>query len=468
MDGFDQYAGKWKVPGYSEPVDGTLVVSLERRLIELVLQCRYDSVHGERGLLPRGGVDFLYGQLFSGAEVTLFRCESVERSYQVGVHLTERVSAEFAFWGLGEPDPKFRGALVDFGEIVEWSGLCSYKWCLDKGSRAGTLKWECGEKLDFGLPEGAKLEIYPLQGGIKFPLFCNEVKAEQRIVFSIKYSRPTSWEVIVEDIRWIRSFIELGMSTGVVVKGVEYLHDGRCLDLPDVRDGDEAELIPGRVIIGAGDSKRINRTSISHYYSFTLEEAVACGALSLWFEKRDVLEPVIGLYAMAHSVRNGSASTLFLCLAQALETLHARFFDSDVKRFVNRIDGIIDNCSVGGKCPLWLIDSGQRKANRIYLKSRLNELLYAEGMMLVKMPGMDIPTFSAKITATRNYYTHYDDRMLEEAFSTDELLQVNGKLLLLLEYHLMRILGFEIVFAAERIRRKNWMMFREEVPDSFH
>lgn len=83
------------------------------------------------------------------------------------------------------------------------------------------------------------------------------------------------------------------------------------------------------------------------------------------------------------------------------------------------------------------------------------------------MPGLDIPTFSEKITATRNYYTHYDDRNLKKAFSVDELLQVNGKLLLLLEYHLMRVLGFEREFAAERVSRKNWKMFCEDTSIRF-
>lgn len=467
MDGIVQYVGKWEIPGCSEPVGGTLSVSSEGRFIELILQCRYDSAPGKRGLLPRGGVDFLHGKLFSGNEVSLFHCESVDYSCQVGSHITEWVSAEFAFWGLGEPDPIFRGALVDFGEIVEWSGLCSYKWDHDLDSFVGTLVWERGDTLAFELPEGMKLEIYPLQGGFTPTLFCNEVKAEQRIIFSIEYDCPTSWEKIVEAIRWIRSFIELGMSTGVVVKGIKYLHDNKRLSPSDVRDENRGELVPADVSIGVGDSKRIDRTSMSRYYSFTLEEAATCGVLALWFEKRDVLEPVVGLYTTAYSVRNESASTFFLCLAQALETFHARFFDSDVKLFIKRIDGIINENSTSDNCPSWLIDSGQRAANRIFLKSRLNELLYADGIKPVEMPGLDIPTFSEKKTATRDYYTHYDDRNLKKAFSVDELLQVNGKLLLLLEYHLMRVLGFEREFAAERVSRKNWKMFCEDTSIRF-
>ena len=307
----------------------------------------------------------------------------------------------------------------------------------------------------FWWAEGTELDIYPLQGTFQFPLFCSEFKVGQRIVFFIKYNHATSWERVVKDIRWIRSFIELGMSTGVVVKGIDYLHDNERLSSPDVQDESIVEPVPTDVAIGVGEPKRVDRTSISRYYSFTLEEAVACGALTCWFEKRDVLEPVIGLYAMAYSVRNESVSTFFLCLAQALETLHARFFGSDVKAFIKRIDGIIGDVSASENRPSLLIDSGQRAANRIYLKSRLNELLYADGVIPVNMPGMDILTFSEKITATRNYYTHYDERKLKEAFSVDELPQVNGRLLLLLEYHLMRVLGFESEFAAERIKRKN-------------
>ena len=160
------------------------------------------------------------------------------------------------------------------------------------------------------------------------------------------------------------------MSTGVVIKDVKYLQDRSCTSSPDATGENEDGFESGDVVIGVGDAKRANRTRMSHYYSFSLNEAVAHGALSCWFEKRGVLEQVVGLCAMAHSVRNESATTFFLSLTQALETLNARFFDSDVKSFVKRIDQIIKDFSVGDDQLDWLIDSGQRSARKIYLKKQ--------------------------------------------------------------------------------------------------
>lgn len=51
--------------------------------------------------------------------------------------------------------------------------------------------------------------------------------------------------------------------------------------------------------------------------------------------------------------------------------------------------------------------------------------------------------FIQKIVDTRNYYTHYDPKKINRSFTPAELSKVNYKLMLLLEYHILKLLGFE-------------------------
>lgn len=156
---------------------------------------------------------------------------------------------------------------------------------------------------------------------------------------------------------------------------------------------------------------------------------------------------------------------MFLSLMQALETLHARFYAYNVVSFVNRIDAIINAPGEGTAHPEWLIDTGQRRSQKIYLRSRLNDLLYAEGVCPVKVLGSSILDFSTKLVDTRNYLTHYDRRLETKAYGVEELRGINGMLLLLVEYHMLVFLGFNKEFARERICRKAWPMFRESWKD---
>ena len=76
----------------------------------------------------------------------------------------------------------------------------------------------------------------------------------------------------------------------------------------------------------------------------------------------------------------------------------------------------------------------------------------AEGEVLfLRLGELALPDFIQKIIDTRNYYTHYDASKLVRSFSEEELFFVNAELLALLQFHVLRLLGFDRKMLRERV-----------------
>lgn len=469
MSDFEQYPGQWNIPGLDDPVDGCLLVDGECRAVELVLQLEFNRCGYRPCLIEDDFCDVLDGRLFSGARVALYRCETVGRHTYNSFLLTEHISVKYAFWGLTESYltlQLFREATFELKDAIGWTGLSHYDWNLGEEDFGHSLVWVHREPISLCLSGGIDFSVSPTQGPLKFRIYDTNVEAEQHAVFKLLYGQDVDWDRVVEDINWFRSFAELGASTGMSVDSVQYLHDQIRIDISGLDQTADESLRPSDVILGTRSSKRVERTHLSLYNSFSLPEAIECGALKRWFDARELLKPIVGLYSLAYSREMISTTLMFLSLMQALETLHARFYASNVVSFVNRIDAIINAPGEGTAHPEWLIDTGQRGSKKIYLKSRLNDLLYAEGVCTVKVPGSSILDFSTKLVDTRNYLTHYDERLETKAYGVEELCGINGRLLLLAEYHMLVFLGFNKEFARKRIGRKAWPMFRESWKDA--
>ena len=469
MSDVEQYPGQWNIPGLDDPVDGCLLVDGECRAVELVLQLDFNHCGYRPSLIEDDFCDVLAGRLFSGARVALYHCETVSRHTYNGFLLTQHVSVKYAFWGLTESNltvQLFRGATFELKDAIEWTGLSHYDWNLGEEEFGHSLVWVHREPISLCLSGGIDFSVSPTQGPLKFRIYDTNVEAEQHAVFKLLYGQDVDWDRVVEDINWFRSFAELGASTGMSVDSVQYLHDQVRIDIPGLDQTADESLRPLEVILGTRSSKRVKRTQLSLYSSFSFPEAIECGALKRWFDARELLEPIVGLYSLAYSREMVSTTLMFLSLMQALETLHARFYASNVVSFVNRIDAIINAPGEGIAHPEWLIDTGQRRSQKIYLRSRLNDLLYAEGICPVKVLDSSILDFSTKLVDTRNYLTHYDRRLQTKAYGVEELRGINGRLLLLAEYHMLVFLGFNKEFARERIGRKAWPMFGESWKDA--
>ena len=159
-----------------------------------------------------------------------------------------------------------------------------------------------------------------------------------------------------------------------------------------------------------------------------------------------MLKPVLDLYFSTFSKAYEPEIT-FLNLMQALETYHARFFANDLDEYRARVEELVNSFSQESdnrkRWSLFLFSENQEKSRYIHLRSRLADLIFGEGRLLLfpRVPPTSDPI--SKLVHTRNYYTHYKPELLEKAYSPEELPWVACYLEALLQYHLLVLLGFE-------------------------
>ena len=139
-------------------------------------------------------------------------------------------------------------------------------------------------------------------------------------------------------------------------------------------------------------------------------------------------------------------------LMQALETYHARFVTDSKDNYVRHVDQMLKEVFKGDsgetikewRARLISPDQESPKCNKVYLKSRLADLVFAEGIIcwwsFNEGKGED---FVTKLVDTRNYYTHYGEDKKDKAYTKDELPFVTRHLLCLLKYHLLTQMGFD-------------------------
>ena len=454
-----QYAGRWSIPGVDGTINGVLRVSRENRRLHLELTAPFGRNSLSERLLPSEHAPCILGELFTGHRVTLLECERVQSRVQFGHHAAELVRADYAFWGLCDAQcdgDAFRGGVFDFGETVQWAGLCHYKMERGEDAPFGSMRWEKEDDFEISIGAGVKVTVTPVQGSISLDSFATELKLEQHVKVRIQYDDVCPWSQVMTDADWFRRFVEMGMGCAVGIEEAEYLHPSVIYPPEWPTESDDrlwpCAVSPRREGLGVGHGG-----ALSYYYLFNLSEARECGALAAWFDKRERLEPIIELYGLVYSDRVPSAEALFLNLTQALETLHARFYAANMRAYLSRVDEL---CACAGDgaggetLRHFLCDEGQQKTRGVYLKSRLSDLLYADGVRPVEPGDVKFMSFPERLVATRNYYTHYDPKRKDGAFGTDEIPLVNSELIALLEYHLMVLVGFDSSLAAERVRRR--------------
>ena len=175
--------------------------------------------------------------------------------------------------------------------------------------------------------------------------------------------------------------------------------------------------------------------------------------LSNWFEKADLLEPVLDLYfGIRHNPYVYNIHS-FLSLVQGLETYHMRFADK------YKLSGAASTqlLSVVNKIFAKPYDKQWNKRRRdMTLLRRILEIMNYFDDIAWAICFEHPVSFSKKVVDDRNYYTHYDPKRPKHKVARGlELSVVVRRLDLILEVCLLSELGFGRDEITKRFREKN-------------
>ena len=465
---FIQYAGKWRLFDDTEWYDGTLHVDSYNKT--LFLEIIIPSKEGKPApILPFvGKVPFVNGVLYNNAKVLLYKCEADLGSTYVKQYTRQGISAQCCFWGLTikeEQELVFSNVEFDFGEIIEWSTLCEYKWDWANGVPSAFV-WDKKQDVTFQLREGVKVTLHPKNHFGLSSSYSVETTIKQQITIEIHYNNLTTWDSIINDVLSLRYFVGLGMNRFIGIESAHYYHSSLNISIPNEKGVIIEKPLLMEVLLGNHETVK-TAAGNSFEYSFTLSDCIQYNMFQKWSDIYPKLKPVLDLYFASGRYNLYVPEIVFLNLMQALETYHARFIadtkDAYIKHIENSLDLFFYNGSDAKKrqenllnYTKWkekLICSRQKNARKdsVLLISRLSDLIFADGEICWwTFDNGKREDFAQKLVDTRNYYTHYDEKKKAKAYTEDELPYVNQHLRCLLKYHLLTKLGYDKKKAKEK------------------
>lgn len=440
MTSLDVFSGKFHYDSSEDEYEGELHIEKNTNTITLTLTIS----SSELDVMPSfpSDVEFeaIYGKLLSGKSVLLYRCFVVNgenhKSYvKQGLNYTTQViRASYLFESdivLGNEGLLLTSAQVDFGDILQWANLCHYKW--DGDDTSWNPIWIESEPRTINVRDDLQVIFVPSRSIGILDDYREKIELNQKIFTKFKYKNPVKWDVFIEDIKRIEYLIGLGLQRKVHFEGI-------FCQLLDTRSENDLidSLWDNEVILGIGKTENIKNLH-PYFFLYNLQTITDEIHFPKWIEHFDMLKPILDLYFLVlDNQYNLTPELVFLNLVQALETYHARFVTNNVRKYITRAKTLVANYVNYKRWLTFLCDEGQRTSRKIYLKSRLADLMFADGQNLERDS-----QFIQKIVDTRNYYTHYDPKKINRSFTPAELSKVNYKLMLLLEYHILKLLGFE-------------------------
>jgi hypothetical protein len=182
--------------------------------------------------------------------------------------------------------------------------------------------------------------------------------------------------------------------------------------------------------------------------------------LRKWFAKAEVLSPIFNLYFGMLYNSDMYLEQKFSNLIQAIESYHRRTrinteIEPDEHR--KRITSIIE--SIDTQYKEWL-ENRLTYSNEPHLRRRLSELIDECGKLINISSSKKKKSFISKVCDTRNYFTHDDVSLTDKSAKGIELLHICSKLKIILEFNLLKEIGFsnELAFKliSEKYKRYNF------------
>lgn len=441
-------SGSWILSPDSPAYDGELVIDEEEGVLALVLTIRKT----EEDPFPAGleVPSLICGTTSVGAKVTLYGCRGGHVHYQLLQFTQQVIYIRYAFWGIqtfSEDDLLFSRIDLDLGNITPWASLSRIESRFDDDG-AYLCRWIHEEAISYQRDDGSTLEFVPTLKSTSNSFYEPKAVIEHGITVSLLYDEPVTWAAVLDDVCIAESLVSLGMHEDVSVQSMKYLP--AVVDVPH-DDPSVARALaaspPMREITVCAGRRSTGTKSRLYEYLFDLKQFAAVEGFEHWFAYYSRLKPVLNLYLMAFSEKVSSPEIYFLNLMQALETFHTRFVIDGRKAYRTRVEGLVASAfNFGGASKverfLWSSQQDQYKA-KIILKSRLADLFYADGTYPIPYSLSSCEKFLTRVTMSRHYYTHYDGRKAAKAFSKSELRDVNDILMIILEHHILVLLGFD-------------------------
>lgn len=319
--------------------------------------------------------------------------------------------------------------------LDDWLGSPGFELTSDTINQTSTLKYTKPNEIVSELDNGMTLSIY-FTHSTSFP-FVREAKMTNKAYFRISspheeelFSFMTIAKKIVELFSF---FLEATVSleyVSVHLSGMQVDYDYNEKEPPNVEMFYQSRPFSEQCPKISPFDKLISFKDIKDEFS---------SVINSWINIYDKFEPALNLYFAAREGAFTYLDSKFLAMSQCLESFCRR---SDNKRVMDDESFAEITVSLMNACPEqhkeWLSNK-LKYSNEISLNTRIKEMF--EPFSKYLGGNKEIKGLSRRITVTRNYLTHYDESLRDEAVTDNrELLSLYFKMEAVFQLYLLRML----------------------------
>lgn len=462
--------GKWSIEGFVNELNGYLEIDHHEKNYQL-------RILTEEPIEIPYFTDLVFGKTYKGKSFALMDCtirQNVSSSY---VHDFQKryelviqcnyILEDCFFEKIEEAlitDIKFKLSNMDIWankdpiEIIEFD---ENDGVLIKAKQPDNLSAKCDDfilSIDYLLmPDSHTNELHEF----KIKMYCD---------FIVTFNSPVTLNKALAVIYQVKDFLTLCVGKRTYIENI--------LATPQVPVKYIDRCMPFE-IYGPGIEKgNIDDIPKVHFIDMNLRLNEIADKFELviqnWFLKSERLKPIIDLYMGIYYQRT-SYERYFLNVVQALEAYHRLTRKNEVlpKEEHNlKIESILTSVPLEHK--KWL-QGKLNFSNEPSLHERLEDLFkpikdienehYGKAFNLFKLQNKSIESLIRDIKNTRNYNTHFDEKLERKSIKGQDLVRLTQLLVIMLEYYLMKELELDdetiIKIANEKVikisQQQNYM-----------
>ncbi len=385
--------------------------------------------------------EIILGISSNGKNITLYNCFETKSSFSVPGFQTSSFYADMVFIGAHfqkSENIKFKSISVHYLHLDEWANISGFD-IQRLPDREVVIKYKLPEPIKASINDDYTIHIIIKAKGPTLSVVQKEVSITQKTYIQIKALEEKSFEEYMKVMYHIQNFLSLGVMEPVyplIIEGTAEVCKNMIGDTPYYPP---IEIFYRLTNISTTVSKTL--LPLDMLFSFRDISDRFEGFLKNWFGKAELLEPVYDLYFGTLYNPRMYLQHQFLSLVQAIESYHRRImknYESPEEEHDKRIEEILN--TIPEKNKEWL-KSRLAYSNEPTLRERLRGI-FDEYSEIVNNFIEDKKTFIQKVVVTRNYLTHYDSSLKDQAAEREELYHITQKLKILLEVCLLAQLGF--------------------------
>ena len=456
-------SGIWSIE--NKEYKGELYILKNKKMIRLLLQYIDEENPFWSDYTFPEKIDLIYGTSFmDNVPITLLDCTTLRKNSDLGSGRTSiLIDCNFCIYGLlfkKIENVTFNKLRVRFTNSLEWSELNGFTSSIKNTTRKKpiNLKYHFKNKVSYRINDNIKLEFIPWLGKHDYIIKTEKVVFEQYMTVELNFKRVESFENIMRILNQVLQLIEMCTNSKVEIAHMEASKNSLFYK---IHQTNKRNFYKYRIYYSKeeeNDFNNIELTKRDNKFICNLNNLVEVDGLKNWFEKYEDLKPIIRLYNKKFEY-DIEIEQEFLNVVQALEFYHARFVVEDLESFKQKIEEKYED-----KPELlnYILDKTQLQSDYVVLKSRLIDLIFSSNILYFFNPIINFCYFAQSITDTRHYYTHYNIGKREKALKETELSIATVILNTLLEYYLLKELGFNERY-LDKVTRSRLNLIKKEV-----